>query len=107
MIDEGIKNDIYTPTEDHTLNYLRTFQDFLQRNFKDKFERYEDMRHVSNQLERIYTTAETHNFNSLDDMNVDNLKFRPIISQIGTSTYNSAKVIAEYLKPLVVISIKY
>ena len=55
---------------------------------------------VSNQPERIYTTAETHKFNSLDDINVDNLKFRPIISQIGTYTYNSAKVIAEYLKPL-------
>ena len=34
-------------------------------------------------------------------MNVDNLKFRPIIiSQIGTYMYNAVKVIAEYLKPL-------
>ena len=29
MIDEGIKNGIYTPTEDNTLNDLRKFQDFL------------------------------------------------------------------------------
>ena len=29
MIDEGIKNGIYTRTEDNTLNYLRKFQDFL------------------------------------------------------------------------------
>ena len=28
-------------------------------------------------------------FNSLDDITVDNLKFRPIISQIGTYTYNA------------------
>ena len=100
MIDRGIKNGIYTPTEDNTLNYLRKFQDFLWRNFKDNFERYEDMRPVSNQPGRVHTTAETHKFNSLDDINVDNLKFWPIIFQIGTYTYNAAKVIAEYLKPL-------
>ena len=44
MIDEVIKNGIYTPTEDNTLNNLRKFQDFLRRNFIDKSERYEDMR---------------------------------------------------------------
>ena len=58
------------------------------------------MRPVSNQFGRIYATAKTHKFNPLDDINVNNLKFRPIISQIGTYTYNAAKVIAEYLKPL-------
>ena len=99
MIDVGIKNGICT-TEDNTLNDLRKFQDFLRRNFKDKFARYEDMRPVSNQPGRIYATAKTHKFNFLDEINIDNLKFRPIISQIGTYTYNAAKVIAEYLKPL-------
>ena len=58
------------------------------------------MRPVSNQPRRIYATTKTHKFNSLDDINVDNLKFRPIISQIGTYTYNAGKVIVEYLKPL-------
>ena len=29
------------------------------------------------------------------------LKFGPIISQVGTHTYNAAKVIGNYLKPLV------
>ena len=100
MIDEGIRIGIYIPTEDNTLNDLRKFQDFLRRNFKDKFARYEDMRSVSNQPGRIYLTAKTHKFNSLDNINVNNLKFRPIISQIGIYTYNAAKVIAEYLKPL-------
>ena len=38
--------------------------------------------------------------NSLDDINVDNLKIRPIISQIRTYTYNAWKVVGEYLKPL-------
>ena len=53
MIDEGIRKGIYIPTEDNTLNDLRKFQDFLQRNFKDKFARYEDMRPVPNQPGRI------------------------------------------------------
>ena len=100
MVDKGIRNGIYTPTEDNTLDDLRKFQDFLRRNFKDKFARYEDMRPVANQPGRIYATAKTHKFNSLDDINVNNLKFRPIISPLGTYTYNAAKVIAEYLKPL-------
>ena len=64
MIDEGIKNGIYTPAEDNTLNDLRKFQDLLRRNFKDKFTRYEDMIPVSNQPRRIYTTAKTHKFSS-------------------------------------------
>ena len=55
---------------------------------------------VSNQPGPIYATAKTHKFNSLDDIKVNNLKFRPIISQIGTNTYNVAKVIAEFLKSL-------
>ena len=58
------------------------------------------MRPVSNQPGHIYTTAKTHKFNSLDDINVDNLTFRPIISQTGTYTYDAAKVIPEYPKPL-------
>ena len=58
------------------------------------------MRPVSNQPGRIYASAKTHRFNSVDEVNVDNRKFTPIISQIGTYTCNTAKVIAEYLKPL-------
>ena len=55
---------------------------------------------MSNQPGLIYATAKTHKFTSLDEINVDNLNFRPIISQIGTYAYNAAKVIAEYVKPL-------
>ena len=36
----------------------------------------------------------------LDEITVENLKLRPIISQVVTHTYNAAKVIANYLKPL-------
>ena len=45
---EFLKNDIYTPTEDNTLNDLRKFQDFLRRNLKNKIARYADMRPMSN-----------------------------------------------------------
>ena len=100
MIDEGITNGTYAPTTDSALTDLKKFQDFSRRNFKDKFTHYKDMRPVSNQPGRLYATAKTHKFNSPDEITVENLKFRPIISQVGTYTYNAAKVIANYLKPL-------
>ena len=100
MIDEGITNGTYAPTADTTLNDLKKFQDFLRRNFKDKFDHYKDMRPVSNQPGRLYATVKTHKFSLLDEITIEKLKFRPIISQIGTYTYNAAKVIADYLKPL-------
>ena len=40
------------------------------------------------------------NFLSDDSVNFNNLKLRPIIDQTGTMTYNAAKVISGYLKPL-------
>ena len=46
----------------------------------------------SNQPATLYGTAKTHKFQSLEDITVVNLKFRPIIAQTGTSTYNAAKV---------------
>ena len=66
MIDEGITNGTYAPTADTILNDFKKFQDFLRRNFKGKFDRYKDMRPVSNQPGRLYATAKTHKFSSLD-----------------------------------------
>ena len=100
MIDEGITNGTYAPTTDSTLTDLKKFQDVLRRNFKDKLTHYKDMRPVFNQPGRLNAAAKTHKFNSLDEITVENLKFRPIISQVGTYTYNAAKVIANYLKSL-------
>ena len=37
---------------------------------------------------------------SVDSVNINDLKFRPIIYQTGTMTYNAAKVISDYLRPL-------
>ncbi|XP_066920538.1 uncharacterized protein [Clytia hemisphaerica] len=55
---------------------------------------------TSGQPARLYGTAKTHKFESIEDIDMENLKFRPIIAQTGTYTYGAAQVIAEYLKPL-------
>ena len=57
------------------------------------------MRPVSNQSGRLYATVKTHKFTLLDEIIIEKLKFRPIISQVGTYTNNATKVIANYLKP--------
>ena len=100
LIDGGIRQGIYYATVDTTLSDLKKFQDILRRNFNGKYNRYEDMRPVSNQPGKIYATAKTHKFYSLKDITIQNLKFRPVISQIGTYRYNAAKVLSDYLKPL-------
>ena len=68
MIHDGIRQGIYSPTVDATLSDLKKFQDFLRRNFKGKYDRYEDMRPRSNQFGKIYATAKTHKFDSLENM---------------------------------------
>ena len=49
---------------------------------------------------QLYGTAKTHKFSIIEDIILENLKFRPIIAQSGTYTYNAEQVIADYLKPL-------
>ena len=58
------------------------------------------MRPVSNQPGRFFATAKTGKFTSLNDITVENLKLRPIIDLTETYTYNTSKVIANYLQPL-------
>ena len=99
MIDEGIENGVYIVTEDKTLEDLKLFHSFLYCNFK-KYEHYEKMLSTSNQLGQLYVTAKTHRFDNTVDITVDDLKFRPIIAQSGTYTYNAAQIIANYLKLL-------
>ena len=54
----------------------------------------------SNQPARFFAIAKTHKFNKIEDINIQDLKLRPIIYQTGTYIYNSSKVIANYLRPL-------
>ena len=55
---------------------------------------------VSNRPARFFATAKKHKFKSLEEINVDQLKLRPIIDQTGTYIYNASKVVAKYLRPL-------
>ena len=99
MIDGDIMKGTYVETTDNTLKELSRFQDFLYRNFHN-YERYKDMQPDSNQPARLYGTAKTHKFETLEDITVMNLKFRHIIDPTGTFTYNAAKVISGYLRGL-------
>ena len=99
MVNEGIKNGIYKETTDTTLHDLKLFEDFLYRNFKD-YEDYEKMRPVSNHTARLYASSKTHKFDNINDINLNQLKFRPIMEQTGTYAYNAAQVISNYLKLL-------
>ena len=90
MIDDGIMRG-------NTLKELSRFQDFLYRNFHN-YERYKDMQPDSNQPVRLYGTAKTHKFKTLEDITVASLKYRPVIDQTGEFTYNAAKVMSDYLK---------
>ena len=85
--------------QDTTLQNLKWFQDFLYRNFS-KHEKYNDMLPSSNQPAQLCETAKTHKFDDINEITVDLLKFRPIISQTGTYMHKTAQVILEYLKPL-------
>ena len=59
------------------------------------------MRPVSNQPARFFATAKTHKFENHSFINLDDLKFRPIIDQSNTNSYNAAKIVSDYLQPLV------
>ena len=72
---------------------------FRYRNFRDT-ECYDDIYPVSNQPACFFATAKTHEFNSIEEINVDDLKLHPITDQTGSCIYNILKIIARYLKPL-------
>ena len=58
------------------------------------------MRPISNQPARFFATAKTHKFDTLENINVNDLKLRPMIDQTGTYIYDASKVVAEFLKPI-------
>ena len=55
---------------------------------------------ISNQPGQLHGTAKARKFDNTADVRANNLKFRQIIAQFGTYTYNAGQVIANYLKPL-------
>ena len=99
MLQQGISEGKYVKTEDNILKELKSFQSFIYRHFK-KSTLYKDMMPSSHQPARFFTSAKTHKFENFDDINIKELKLRPIIDQTGTCYYKTGKVIAQYLKPL-------
>ena len=47
----------------------------------------------------LYGTTKTHKFNNINDININDLKFKPIVDQTNTHTYHAIIVISHYLKP--------
>ena len=99
MIDEVISKGKYVETVDSAHKDLKHFHDFLYRNFhKTKY--YDGMLPIANQPARFFATTKTYKFDSIQDINVKDLKLRPIIDQTGTYIHDASKVVAEFLKPL-------
>ena len=93
FINDGISKGVYVIEEnDNTLEELKSFQSFFYRNL-GKHEKYKEMRSISSQPARLFSTAKTH---------INDLKLRPIIDQTGTHLYDCSKVIAQYLQPLAI-----
>ena len=65
MIDDSITCGVYITTTDNTLKNLKTFRDFLYRNFKDHL-KYEKILLTSNQPAQLYGSAKTHKLHSTD-----------------------------------------
>ena len=82
MIYDRIIKGTYIETTGNTLKELLRFQDFLYRNFYN-YERHKDIKPESNQSARL---------ENLKEITVANLKFRPIIDQTETVTYNALKL---------------
>ena len=100
MMNDGIGDGIYKVTVENTLDDWKTFKSSLYHNFYGKDEHYEKMLPKSNLPGQLYGTAKTHKFNSIEDVTLENLKFRSIIAQSGTYTYNPVQIFVDYLKPL-------
>lgn len=86
MLHDDIKRGTHVRSPDTTKQDLETFQGFLYLNFKNHTS-YDKMKPKSSQPAGLYSTAKTYKFNDLDEIKVD-------------KTYDTKKVIGEYLKPL-------
>ena len=102
LINDGISKGVYVMEEnDNTLTELKSIQNFICRNFK-KHEKYKEIRPTSRQPARLFVTAKTHKFTDIKQININDLKLRPIIDQTGTHLYDCSKLIAQYLQPLAI-----
>ena len=97
MINKDALEGKYIKTVDNTHRDLKCFQDFLYQSL-NKHEQYENMHPKSDQHGRYFATAKTHEFDSINDVTLDQFKLHPIIA--GTFFYNASKVVAKYLRSI-------
>ena len=96
----GISKGFYVIEEnDNALTELKSFKNIIYRNFK-KHKKYKETRPSSSQPARPFASAKTHKFTDTKQININNLKLRPIIDQTGTHLYDCSKIISQYLQPL-------
>ena len=87
-INDGTSKGVYDIKEnDNTLTELKSFQNFIYRNFK-KHEKNKEVRPTSGQPTRLFATAMTHKFTDTKQININNLKLCPIRDQTGTHLYD-------------------
>ena len=98
LINGGISKGVYVIEEnDNAITELKSFQNFIYRNFK-KHENYKEMRPTLSQPARFFASAKTHKFTDTKQININNLKLRPIIDQTGTHLYDCSGIIANIYK---------
>ena len=88
IINYGKSKGVYVIKEkDNTLAELKSFESFIYRNFK-KHEKYKEIRPTSSQPARLVANTTTHKFTDIKQININNLKLRPIIEQTSTTVQN-------------------
>ena len=83
MIEEGIRDGKYTPTNDTIIKDLNSFQYFLRKYFKNS-PFYNNIFPSYNQPARFFATAKTHKFNNLTYITIQNLPLKPIMDKIDS-----------------------
>ena len=89
-----LENDTTKRTETKLWNILRSLKN-------NEYLSEEDYRQIYPKLSRpglFYGTAKLHKLK--DNNTIENLRLRPIISNVGTATYKTAKYLATLLSPL-------
>ena len=60
------------------------------------------MRPTSSQSARLFATAKTHKLTDTKQININNMKLRPIIDQTDTHLYNGSNIIPQYIQSLAI-----
>ena len=92
LINDGISKRVCVIEEnDNSLSELKSFQNFIYRNIKT----CKEMRPTSSQPAGFFATVKTHKFRDIKQMNINDLKLRPIIDQTGIHQSDCSKIITQ------------